>query len=462
MIKQLITTSMFLLTWLPSLAMAEKCRIPDYPHEIECGIFKVKNPINGKTDQIAWRRVEARARYPLSDAVVWIPGGLGVDATDRAPSVINILSRLKNSRDLIWIDILGSGNSSQLTCAKPTKNSIAEKIDVFSNSQVLESCHAEIARRGGLQQFNYQQLAQHYEHLRHQLKLGKVNVIADGVGGNIAMAWHYSTPHAMRSMVLDSPPPFDEIPTIQHAKSYARRLDEINESCQNDIDCRKYHPDSASYLKSILKKLPMELTLTNPHTALKEQLIMNQELFAQLLMNILRTPARATALPNVLHAAAQDNWQPMIGLGAMSWAKLNSKFSNGLWLASLCENGSAHPDVQLDEASQWFYQMQKSRLHALCEGKWGRGIKYILPKELPVLIFSPHTEPFAADKMTVGENVKIISVPGASSGVLSLGCARDIVYRFIADKMLQANDDVCLTNLPLPVVGPVNRFGRAQ
>jgi hypothetical protein len=287
-------------------------------------------------------------------------------------------------------------------------------------------------------------------------------VIADGVGGNIAMAWHYSTPHAMRSMVLDSPPPFDEIPTIQHAKSYARRLDEINESCQNDIDCRKYHPDSASYLKSILKKLPMELTLTNPHTALKEQLIMNQELFAQLLMNILRTPARATALPNVLHAAAQDNWQPMIGLGAMSWAKLNSKFSNGLWLASLCENGSAHPDVQLDEASQWFYQMQKSRLHALCEGKWGRGIKYILPKELPVLIFSPHTEPFAADKMTVGENVKIISVPGASSGVLSLGCARDIVYRFIADKMLQANDDVCLTNLPLPVVGPVNRFGRAQ
>jgi hypothetical protein len=205
----------------------------------------------------------------------------------------------------------------------------------------------------------------------------------------------------------------------------------------------------------------MELTLTNPHTALKERLIINQELFAQLLMSILRSPTRAAALPNVLHAASQDNWQPMIGLGAMSWAKLNTKFSNGLWLASLCENGRAHPNVQLDEISQWFYQMQKNRLHSLCEGKWGSRTKYTLPKELPVLIFSPLADPFAADMMADGENVNVIRVPGASSSVLSYGCARDIVYRFVADKTLKENDDICLTNLPLPVVGSINRIGKS-
>lgn len=462
MIKQRIAAFFFLLICLPLHAFAEKCRISDYPHEIECGTFEIKNVISGKVDHIAWRRVEARARYPLPDPVIWIPGGMGIDASDRAPAVINILSRLKNSRDLIWIDILGSGSSSPLGCAKPTKSSIAEKIDIFSNAQVLQNCYEEIAERGGMQQFSYQQFALHYEQLRQHLKLGKVNVIADGVGSNIALAWHSAAPQAIRSMVLDSPPPLDENPTIQRAKSYARVLDTINKSCQIDTDCQKYHPQSALYLKNILSKLPQETTLTHPHSGLKEKLKINQDLFALILMNILRSPARAAALPNVLHAASEGDWQPIIGLGALSWAKLNTKFNHGLWLASLCENGRAHPDIRLENPADWFYEMQKNKMHALCDGKWGKGTQYALPETIPVLIFSPLADPFAADMPAAGKNVKVIRIPGASSGVLSLGCARDIVYRFVADRHFQQEtlDDACLTNLPLPVVGPFNRFGR--
>jgi pimeloyl-ACP methyl ester carboxylesterase len=464
MIKRLIAMVVFLHACLPMLAYAEHCRIPDYPHEIECGTLTVKNAITGKVDLIAWRRVEARARYPLPDPVLWIPGGLGLDATDRAPSVINMLSRLNNSRDLIWMDILGSGRSSPLVCAKPVKSSITEKIDIFSNSQVLQSCHDEIASHGGLKQYSYEQLAHHYEQLRQALKLNKVNVIADGVGSNIALAWHTLAPQAMRSMVLDSPPTLDDNPTMQRAKSYARVLGDIHHACQNDVDCQKYHPQSTTYLKIILNKLPQVTTLTNSHTGLKERLEMNEAVFAQLLMNILRSPARAAALPNVLHAASEGDWQPLIGLGALSWAKLNTKFSNGLWLASVCENGWAHPDVQLEGDAQWFYQMQKKRFYALCKGKWGDNTKYALPPTTPILIFSPRADPFAGDEWTNSNNVKVIRVPGASSGVLSLGCARDIAYRFFTEPQMKKHgiEDTCLTNFPLPVVGPVNRFGRVQ
>lgn len=452
-----------LLACLSTQAFAYKCRISDYPHEVECGTFEVKNAISGKTDVIAWHRVEARARYPLPDPVIWIPGGLGVDATDRAPAVINILSRLKNSRDLIWIDILGSGNSTPLKCAKPANSSITEKIDIFSNPRTLQSCHHEIAGRGGFGQYSYQQFAHHYEQLRQHLKLGKVNVIADSVGGNIALAWHSTAPQAVRSMVLDSPPPLDDTPTIQRAKSYARVFGEIHQACQLDVDCRKFHPQSSAYLKTILDKLPVQTTLINPHTGLKEHLEISEGIFAQLLMSILRSPARAAALPNVLHSASEGNWQPIIGLGALSWAKLNTKFSNGLWLASVCENSQAHPEIQLEGNADWFYRMQKKRLHVLCDGKWGKAKQYALPQTIPVLIVTPLADPFSADSVTGGHNVKVIPVPGASTGILSLGCARDIVYRFITDIQAQSNtlDDSCLTNLPLPVVGPVNRFGRA-
>lgn len=462
--KHLIVVYVLLSACFPILAHAEDCRIPDYPHEIECGTIKVKNVITGNLEHIAWRRVEARARYPHADPVVWIPGGLGVDATDRAPAVINMLSRLNNSRDLIWIDILGSGNSSPFQCAKPRQVSIREKIDVFSNLQVLQTCHDEIKSRGGFTQFSYHQLAYHYEQLRQQLKLNQVNVIADGVGSNIALAWYTLAPSALRSMVLDSPTSLDANPAIQRAKSYARLLNNIHHACQQDSDCHTYHPQSNKYLKAILSKLPQETTLINPHTGVKERLTMDEEIFVQLLMNILRSPARAAALPNALHAASEGNWQPLIGLSALSWAKLNTKFSNGLWLAGLCENGWEHTNIQLDADAQWFYKMQEKRLKSLCHVKLKDRQTYTLPRNIPVLILSPQADPFAADHWSNQNNLKLIRVPGAASGVLSIGCARDIAYRFISEPKMKndGSDDTCLTDFPLPVVGPVNRFGRAQ
>lgn len=464
MSKHIIAVYVLLSACFPILAHAEDCRIPDYPHEIECGTLQVKNVITGNLEHIAWRRVEARARYPHANPVVWIPGGLGVDATDRAPAVINMLSRLNNSRDLIWIDILGSGNSSPFQCAKPRQVSIREKIDAFSNPQVLQTCHDEIKSRGGFKQFSYHQLAYHYEQLRQQLKLNQVNVIADGVGSNIALAWYTLAPSALRSMVLDSPTSLDTNPAIQRAQSYVRLLNNIHHACQQDSDCHTYHPQSNQYLKAILSKLPQETTLINPHTGVKERLTMDEGIFAQLLMNILRSPARAAALPNVLHAASEGNWQPLIGLSALSWAKLNTKFSNGLWLASLCENGWVHPDIQLEGDAQWFYQMQKKRFNRLCYAKFSNNQKYTLPLSSSILIFSPLADPFAAADWGNQTNLKLIRVPGAASGVLSLGCARDIAYRFITDPDTKTNnlDGSCLTDFPLPVVGPVNRFGRVQ
>lgn len=462
--KHLIVLFVFLYAFLPLWVNAENCRIPDYPHEIECGTLKVKNDSTGTVDHIAWRRVEARARYPHADPVVWIPGGLGVDATDRAPSVINMLSRLNNSRDLIWIDILGSGNSLPFQCARPMRGDIREKIDIFSNPQTLKNCHDEIKKRGGLKQFSYIKLAQHFEQLRQELKLNKVNVIADGVGGNVALAWHALAPSAIRSMVLDSPPSLDQNPVIQRAKSYAQLLTDINHACQLDNDCHTYHPNSNQYLNLILSNLPQEVALINPHTGIKERLIIDEDLFAQVLMNILRSPARAAALPNVLHAASEGNWQPLIGLGALSWAKLNTKFSNGLWLASFCENNLAHPNIQINGDAQWFYRMQLKRFNSLCYVKSDNNQKYMIPLNTSILILSPLADPLAAAEWENQNNLKLIRVPGAASAILSLGCARDIAYRFITEPSTKRNsaDETCLTDFPFPVVGPVNRFGRVQ
>ncbi|MBP8183476.1 MAG: alpha/beta hydrolase, partial [Rhodoferax sp.] len=77
----------------------------------------------------------------------------------------------------------------------------------------------------------------------------------------------------------------------------------------------------------------------------------------------------------------------------------------------------------------------------------------------PVLMFSggvdPATPPRHATEVAnaMGEKVRHIVVPNAGHGILRLGCASDIVFKFIDHKQdapALKVDAACLSNIPRP------------
>jgi dipeptidyl aminopeptidase/acylaminoacyl peptidase len=77
----------------------------------------------------------------------------------------------------------------------------------------------------------------------------------------------------------------------------------------------------------------------------------------------------------------------------------------------------------------------------------------------PVLLLSggldPATPPRHGERVAklLGANALHVVVPNAGHGVMSLGCMRDVIYRFVDaadDKSALAVDAACVKNIPRP------------
>lgn len=467
--RKLRALVIILACMLPMAADAQSstgkpCRIGGYPHEIICG--EISMPVNaGKpalgSMNIAWRKIEARARYPLSDPLVWIPDGLGVDATDRAPVIINALMRLHNTRDLIWLDIRGSGTSSPLQCAPPGFSGIREKIDRLSDSNVLVSCQQEINSRGGLETFGFEAIAADYEAMRKVLGLKQVNVLAEGVGAAVALAWSRINPGAIRKQIFDSPPPLGVELAHERAARHRDSLMASFDACIKDFVCRAINPSPLTTFHQIKHRLPETITVHHPQTGRAEKLTMNDALFAQMLSGVLRSPVRAAALPSVLSAAAGGNWQPFIGLSSLGWAKPDSRFSTGLWLASQCQEFALSPVNHADSIASWFFAMHQQRLSLICPARLPARIRHAA--SVPTLVFSGGVDPLGSTTFPSVPTAVLIKAPGAGHGVLTHGCAKDVAYRFFNSRhdspLAPQLDASCLENIPYPASGAVNSRG---
>ena len=79
----------------------------------------------------------------------------------------------------------------------------------------------------------------------------------------------------------------------------------------------------------------------------------------------------------------------------------------------------------------------------------------------PALLFSggldPATPPRHGERMAraLGPTARHVVVPNAGHGVMAIGCARDVIFRFIdaaQDRDATAVDAACLNTIPRPPV----------
>src|SRR5687768_6116294 len=95
------------------------CRVPNVEEAVKCGEYEV--PENRATQQgrkIKLKIVVFPATGPTRarDPFVYIPGGPGSSATEDAPFVAPAYAKIRERRDLLFIDQRGTGGSHPLNC----------------------------------------------------------------------------------------------------------------------------------------------------------------------------------------------------------------------------------------------------------------------------------------------------------------------------------------------------------
>lgn len=459
-------------------AAPQACRLPGLAHQVLCG--RVQRPLDpdrpdGPTIDVRYAIVPALARHKLPDPVVLLAGGPGQSAIDLAPAVLPLLGRLNNRRDLVFIDQRGTGRSAPLGCPAVDVEPIARRFDTAVQQRLLAECRETLGRTPPLTSpeqlrlFTTTIAMADFDAVRRALGVGQVNLIGASYGTRAALEWHRQQPAAIRRMVLDGVAPPDMALPDSMSIDSQRALDAVFDACGREAACQSRYPRLRAEWDRLLGELPQPADLRDPLTGQTDHVRIERDTVLGFVRAALYLPTTASVLPAAIDAATHGRFEPLAALATMLQARPGRRdptggIAAGMHFSVVCSEDVPRLDaVDATRAGRDFGVAMRGQYQAIC-ADWPRGsvdpaFYRIVPATSAVLLLSggldPATPPRHAQdaRRQLGAKATLRVVAHAGHGVMSIGCMRDVVFRFIDasdDDAARAVDSRCAEAIPRP------------
>ncbi|MDB5816945.1 MAG: cysteine protease [Rhizobacter sp.] len=477
---------------VPGLA---PCRVEGISHAVSCG--NLSRPLdpstpNGTRITIRYVVVPALSRQKLDDPVFMIAGGPGQSAIDIAGSVLPLMMRMNNRRDIVFVDQRGTGSSAPLSCedAAGESGTVADQADPSVQAAMLARCRATLQKLpyGDLRFFTTVIAVQDLDAVRAELGADRIDLIGASYGTRVALDYLRQYPVHVRRVVLDGVAPADMALPASFSTDGQAAFDALLAACDDTSTsassirgdgpgagsgsavattrsnaCAAAYPHLRADWQSLLRGLPREATLQNPLSGQAEHFTLTRDMLLGLLRGPLYVPALAAGLPYAITEAAQGRLAPLAGLASTLDGGKRGAPAMGMHYSVVCAEDVPRLASSRDRPGGDFGTAAAESYQKVC-ADWPRGAVpdafYKTPaSRSPVLLLSggldPATPPRHAAEAAaaLGAMAVRVTVPNAGHGTWGVGCTRDLVFAFIDadtdDKALKP-DTTCLLNVPRP------------
>jgi pimeloyl-ACP methyl ester carboxylesterase len=454
-----------------ALPWLEPCRVGGLPHEVRCGV--IARPLDparpeGRRINLHVLVVPSTAPHRLDDPVFFFAGGPGQSAIALAPRVMPWFARLARRRDIVFIDQRGTGRSAPLECARDDALPLAERIDVGRSIARLRDCRRrlEALPYGDLRQFTTPVAAADAEAVRAALGVQQMNLVGVSYGTRVALEVLRQFPGRVRRVVLDGvAPPDMALPQSQAADAQAA-LDAVFAHCDADAACRARHPALAARWSDWLDGLPREATVVDPVSGVPTRVTLSRDAVAAAVRAPLYAPPLAAALPFAIGEALDGRATPLVGLGgSLGGGGRAGEVAQGMHFAVTCAEDAARLAAEEPPGlGATFLRPYREVCADWPRAELPPGFRGVPRSAAPVLAFSgtldPVTPPRHGERVVralgdarAGGRARHVVVPNAGHGVLGVGCASELMQRFVAAETQAealALDAACLMRLPRP------------
>ena len=451
-----------------------ECRVPGIRNSVQCGVVqRALDPArpDGPTIEVNYVVVPAMARRKLPDPVFLLAGGPGQSAIGVAPQTLGLFSRLNNRRDIVFVDQRGTGRSAPLECADERRETLAEQADPDRLAQRIADCRADLLKRpyirtaADLGFFTTTLAMQDLDAVRRQLGAERIDLVGVSYGTRAALEYMRQFPNAVRRAVLDSVAPPDMALPASFSTDGQAALDAMFGACDRQADCAKTFPRLRADWSALMASLPKPVTAAHPLSGSAEHFTLTREMVLGAVRGALYSPATAAALPAAITEAAAGRYEAFTGIGSLLGARKGVRLAMGMHLSVVCAEDVPRLDQATDAPGADFANDTAKQYRRMC-AQWPRGAVpaafYSVPaSRTPTLLFSGGLDPATPPRhgarvaLALGPAARHVIVPNAGHGVLALGCARDLLYRFIDaadDSAAAAVDTGCVTGIPRPGV----------
>ncbi len=453
-------------------APATDCHVAGIRNGVLCG--SVQRPLDparpdGTKITVRYVVVPAMARRKLADPVFLLAGGPGQSAVALAATTMPMFARLNNRRDIVFVDQRGTGGSAPLQCQDPERETLAEQSDPDRQFRLALSCKAELLKlpyigdEANLGFFTTWIAVQDLDAVRRALGAARIDRVGGAYGTRGALDYLRQFPSATRRTVIDGVAPPDMALPASFSTDNQAAFDALAVACHAEPACARLHPDLRGRLDLLLKSLPRQVTAAQALSGRDETFTMTRDLVLGAVRGALYTPALAAALPQAIDDASRGKVAGLVGLASTLTSRKSTRLATGMHLSVVCAEDMPRVDAIGDAPGADFGDQFARFYRRLCAG-WPRGavpeaFYKVGTSASPVLLLSggldPATPPRHGERTAklLGASARHVAVANAGHGVMSIGCMRDVVFRFIdaeSDADALAVDAGCAANLPRP------------
>ena len=450
----------------------DDCRLDGVSVPARCGtltVFEDRTAATGRTIDLEIVVLPAVSDSPEPDPLFFLAGGPGQAATELAGPMLPLLSEVRRTRDLVFVDQRGTGGSGRMTCAffesdtdeQTTGESL--QIDTLPLDDLRE-CLAEVETAADPRQYTTPVAMDDLDDVRAALGYETINLYGGSYGTRAGLIYMRRHPERVRTAVLDGLAPVSiRLPSSINADAH-RALDLLFADCAADRGCSEAFPDLPQTFARVIADLetnPRMLDTTHPRTGEPFEATLTATGFAGGLRGVLYSPTVASLLPWTVARAAEGDFAPYLAQ-IVPLMDSGEVLSLGMFFSVLCAE-----DVS---------QLADGAAESLAaEGVLGRLLievatdactvwpaadlpaDYFEPvrSDAPTLLLSgdldPVTPPRWGQQVLDGlSNARHLVAPGAGHGVIARGCTDELVAEFIESGSHADLDASCLERIRRP------------
>ncbi len=391
--------------------------------------------------------VPSSAEHPARDAVTFLDGGPGGAAVADYPLVAHQFAPLLKTRDVVLIDQRGTGHSNGFECSPGKEPSTEARV---------RACAVEVARQADPRHYATDDATADIEDVRRRLGYPQLTVIGVSYGTRVAQVYARHYPAAVRALVLDSPVPNALTLGQEHARNLENTLQTRFKACVADSACKARFGDPYTTLQTLLQRLdghPIDVTITDPVTHGSRREHLTRAGLASLVRFYAYSPITTALLPLTLDEAKAGHYDPLLGQLLLVQSDLSTRLDGPMELSVLCTEDAPLLRVQADDADTVLGTGFVLEAQTAC-ANWPHrsmpgGFHDPLTGPVPTLLLSgewdPVTPPRYAEEIARHlQHARVLTLPGQGHSVMGIGCAADVVARFVEHLDFEHLDAECL------------------
>ncbi|MCM3873447.1 MAG: alpha/beta hydrolase, partial [Pyrinomonadaceae bacterium] len=329
------------------------CNVEGSTEKVRCGTYDVyenRNSAKGRKISLKIVVFPATGKEHAPDPFVYIPGGPGSSATEDAPYVAPEFAKIREHRDLLFLDQRGTGGSHPLNCNFYNAADLQSYLGYFFPLDDVRKCREQLEQKADLTLYTTPIAMDDLDEVRAALGYERLNLFGGSYGTRASLVYLKRHPQHVRTVTLQGVAPTNEFMPLNFAQHMERALQGILAECAADEKCNRAFPNLRAETKAVLDRLiqgSVEVEVrknsdrggdaasgSSPEERVKVKL--SRDLAVEAVRYMLYNPGGASRAPLVLHQAAEGDFGPLAEAALNYRRNLVGTGSNGLYLSITC------------------------------------------------------------------------------------------------------------------------------